>query len=48
MEKDSARQQKRQSDKKHRDYSVYTQKSIRLREAQVEKKKSCPALSSHK
>ena len=41
MEKDSARQQKRQSAKKQSDHSVYSQKAIRVREAQLEKKKSC-------
>jgi hypothetical protein len=48
MEKDSARQQKRQSAKKQSDHSVYTQKAIRIREAQLEKKKSCSAQGSRK
>ena len=37
------RDQKRQSAKKSKDNSIYTQKSIRVREAQAEKNKSCPA-----
>lgn len=37
------RDQKRQSAKKAKDHSIYTQKSIRIREAQAEKKLSCPA-----
>lgn len=48
MEKASDRQKKRDSAKKHRDFSVYTQKAIRIREAQLEKKKSRPAQGSTK
>jgi hypothetical protein len=39
MEKDcSKRQSKRDSAKKTKDHSIYTQKSIRIREALAEKK----------
>jgi hypothetical protein len=48
MEKVSDREKKRDSAKKHRDHSVYTQKAIRIREAQLEKKKSCSAQGSSK
>ena len=43
MEKESKRDQKRQSAKKHREYSVYTQKAVRVKEALNEKKKSWAA-----
>ena len=48
MENASDRQKKRDSAKKHRDFSVYTQKAIRVREARVEKKKSCTAQGQKK
>ena len=48
MERDSDRQKKRDSAKKHRDQNVYNQKTIRIREAQLEKKKSCAAQGSRK
>lgn len=37
MEKESKRESKRQSAKKGRDYSVYTQKAVRAKEALLEK-----------
>jgi hypothetical protein len=41
---DSAkRQTKRDSAKKTKDHSIYTQKSVRAKEALLEKKLSCPA-----
>jgi hypothetical protein len=48
MEKVSDRQKKRDSSKKHRDHSVYTQKAVRIREAQLEKNKSCSGQGSAK
>jgi hypothetical protein len=48
MERVSDREKKRDSAKKHRDHSVYTQKAIRIREAKLEKKKSCSAQGSTK
>jgi hypothetical protein len=39
---ESHRDQKRQSSKKHTEYSVYTQKAVRAKEALLEKKASCP------
>ena len=38
----SKRQTKRDSAKKSKDHSIYTQKSIRSKEALIEKKLSCP------
>jgi hypothetical protein len=43
MDPATKREQKRDSAKKSKDHSIYTQKSIRVREAQLEKNKSCPA-----
>ena len=37
------RQSKRDSAKKTKDHSIYTQKSVRAKEALLEKKLSCPA-----
>jgi hypothetical protein len=42
MDPTTKRDQKRDSAKKAKDHSVYTQKSIRVREALIEKNKSCP------
>jgi hypothetical protein len=42
MDGPSKREKKRDSAKKSKDHSIYTQKSIRVREAQLEKKLSCP------
>lgn len=41
MEKESKREQKRQASKKHSDYTVYTKKAVRAKEALLEKKVSC-------
>lgn len=38
MEKDSHRQQKRDSSRKSKDFAMYTKKTIRIKEAQIEKK----------
>jgi hypothetical protein len=38
MEKESKREQKLQSSKKHSNYSVYTKKAVRLKEALLNKK----------
>lgn len=43
MDPSSKRQTKRDSAKKSKDHSIYTQKSIRVKEALIEKNKSCPA-----
>ena len=40
---ESHRDQKRQSSKKNSDYTVYTKKAVRAKEALLEKKLSCPA-----
>ena len=48
MERATDREKKRDSAKKHRDHSVYTQKAVRIREAKLEKKKCCPAQGSLK
>jgi len=48
MDPTTKRQSKRDSVKKSKDYSIYTQKSIRVKEALVEKNKSCPAKGSAK
>ena len=40
---ESHRDQKRQSSKKQSDYAVYTKKTVRAKEALLEKKLSCPA-----
>ena len=40
---DPKRQSKRDSAKKSKDHSIYTQKSVRAKEALLEKKLSCPA-----
>jgi hypothetical protein len=47
---ESHRDQKRQSSKKHTEYSVYTQKAVRAKEALLEKQKnaSCPAKAGKK
>jgi hypothetical protein len=42
MEPSTKRQNKRDSAKKSKDHSIYTQKSIRVKEALAEKNKSCP------
>lgn len=42
------RQNKRDSAKKSKDRSIYTQKSIRVKEALAEKNKSCPAKATGK
>jgi hypothetical protein len=39
---ESQRDQKRQSSKKQSDYAVYTKKAVRVKEALLEKKLSCP------
>jgi len=39
---DPKRQSKRDSAKKSKDHSIYTQKSVRAKEALLEKKLSCP------
>ena len=39
---DPKRQSKRDSAKKSKDRSIYTQKSVRAKEALIEKKLSCP------
>jgi hypothetical protein len=39
---DPKRQTKRDSAKKFKDHSIYTQKSVRAKEALLEKKLSCP------
>ena len=38
---DPKRQSKRDSAKKSKDHSIYTQKSVRVKEALLEKKLSC-------
>jgi hypothetical protein len=45
MDKESKRDNKRQSAKKQREFSVYSQKAVRAKEALLEKQKttSCPA-----
>jgi hypothetical protein len=43
MEKDSNRQQKRDSARKTKERSIYTQKAVRAKETLIEKNKSCPA-----
>ena len=43
MDPPSKRQNKRDSAKKSKDHSIYTQKSIRVKEALIEKNKSCTA-----
>ena len=45
MDKDSKRDNKRQSAKKQSEFSVYSQKAVRAKEALLEKQKntSCPA-----
>jgi hypothetical protein len=48
MDPTSKRQNKRDSAKKTKDHSIYTQKSIRVKEALIEKKLSCPAKGSGK
>jgi hypothetical protein len=48
MDGPTKRQQKRDSAKKSKDHSIYTQKFIRIREAQVEKNKSCAGQASGK
>jgi hypothetical protein len=42
MERDSDRSKKRDSAKKTRDRSIYSQKAVRAKEALLEKKVSCP------
>jgi hypothetical protein len=37
------REHKRNSAKKHSEYSVYSKKAVRAKEALLEKKLSCPA-----
>ena len=48
MDPSTKRQNKRDSAKKSKDNSIYTQKSIRIKEALAEKNKSCPAKGSGK
>ena len=48
MDPTSKRQNKRDAAKKSKDHSIYTQKSIRAKEALAEKNKSCPAKGSGK
>jgi hypothetical protein len=48
MEKESGRQQKRDSARKAKERSIYTQKAVRAKEALLEKNKSCPGLKSPK
>jgi hypothetical protein len=45
---DPKRQSKRDSAKKSKDHSIYNQKSVRLREALLEKKLSCPTQTKDK
>jgi hypothetical protein len=45
---DPKRQSKRDSAKKSKDHSIYTQKSIRVKEALLEKKLSCPGQTKGK
>ena len=42
------REHKRNSAKKHSEYSVYSKKAVRAKEALLEKKLSCPGLKSPK
>jgi hypothetical protein len=39
MEKESHRQQKRDSARKNKERAIYTQKAVRIKEARLEKKK---------
>lgn len=48
MDPSTKRQSKRDSSKKSKDHSIYTQKSIRVKEALAEKNKSCQAKASTK
>lgn len=48
MDPPTNRQKKRDSAKKSKDHSIYTQKSIRVREAQTEKNKSCAGKATGK
>jgi len=48
MDPSTKRQNKRDSAKKSKDHSIYTQKSIRAKEALAEKNKSCPSKGSGK
>ena len=48
MDPSTKRQSKRDSAKKTKDHSIYTQKSIRVREALAEKTKSCPGKATGK
>jgi hypothetical protein len=48
MDPSTKRQNKRDSAKKSKDHSIYTQKSIRVKEALVEKKLSCPTKATSK
>ena len=45
---DPKRQSKRDSAKKSKDHSIYTQKSVRVKEALLEKKLSCPTQTKGK
>lgn len=48
MDPTTKRQNKRDSAKKSKDHSIYTQKSIRVKEALAEKNKSCAGKASGK
>lgn len=48
MERDSDRSKKRDSAKKSRDHSIYSQKAVRVKEALLEKKLSCPGQTKAK
>lgn len=48
MDGPTKREKKRDSAKKTKDHAIYTQKSIRVREALVEKNKSCVGQSKGK
>jgi hypothetical protein len=45
---DPKRQSKRDSAKKSKDHSIYTQKAVRAKEALAEKKLSCPTQTKGK
>ena len=46
MDNITPRQQKRNSQKKSKDHSIYTQKSVRAKEALLEKKQVAPPTGS--
>jgi hypothetical protein len=45
---DPKRQSKRDSAKKSKDHSIYSQKAVRAKEALVEKKLTCPSQIKNK